>query len=163
MPLWATITQWPPDNDVVPDLHQIINFGSQADGSILKRSSVDGRIGADLRIIRDQEAANLRNLKVALATHRKAEAVPANTHTGVPDYPIPEKGMIHCRLRANVTVAPDHHPAAEDGAGGRNAHPFSNTHLRPTNNGACFNRDSCLRLERGIVGQSLLLQPFATH
>ena len=46
----------------------------------LRAPAVDGRIGADLDVVLDDDPADLRHLEVALAAHGEAEAVLADAH-----------------------------------------------------------------------------------
>ena len=48
------------DDDVVPDLDEIINFRALADDRILKGAAVDGRVGPDLDVVLDDDPADLR-------------------------------------------------------------------------------------------------------
>ena len=80
MPTWPTITQCRPMIDVVPDLHEIINFRAFADHRILERAAVDAAVGADLHVVLDDHPADLRHLEVAPGAHGEAEAVLADPH-----------------------------------------------------------------------------------
>src|SRR5690349_6823179 len=57
------------DDDVVPDLHQIINFGALADDRVVQGAPVDGRIGPDLDVVLDDDAADLRHFEVPARPH----------------------------------------------------------------------------------------------
>ncbi len=66
------------DADVVADLHQIIDPGAGADHGVLQRAAVDGGVGADLHIVLDQHAAELRDGMEAVRGDGEAEAVLAD-------------------------------------------------------------------------------------
>ena len=123
MPVWATITQWRPTTHVVPDLHQIINFGPLADDRILKRPTVDGGVGPDLNVILYDHAANLRHFEVPPAAHGEAEPVLADARACVQDHPVADERVRNGRQRAHVAVAPNRDPVAYHGAGGEHACP----------------------------------------
>ena len=118
MPLWATITQCRPIDDVVPDLDQIINFRAFADDRVLKGAPVDGRIGADFDVVLDDHPADLRHLQVPAGAHGEAEAVLADAHARMDDDPVADEGMGDGRQRPDVAVAADGDTVADHGAGG---------------------------------------------
>src|SRR5262249_19654191 len=68
----------PADRHVVPDLDQIINHRTVADDRVRPGAAVDRRIGADLDIIADDDAAELRHAHMAGRIGREAEAVLAD-------------------------------------------------------------------------------------
>ena len=65
----------PPDDDVVGDLHQIVDLGAFADHGIGEKAAIDGRIGADLDAVADDDAADLGNFDMAIGAHGIAKAV----------------------------------------------------------------------------------------
>src|SRR5690606_36124020 len=95
------------DDDVVPDLHEIINFRALADHRILKGAPVDGCIGSDLDVVLNDDTADLRHLEVAARAHREAEAVLADADTGVNENPVADERMGNSRQRPDVAVPPD--------------------------------------------------------
>ena len=113
MPDWADDHAVPADHDVVPDLHEIINFGAFADDRILKSPPVDRGVGADLDIVLDDDPADLRHLEVAPRAHGEAEPVLADPHARVHDDPVADQGMRQRRERADVAVAADGDPVAD--------------------------------------------------
>src|SRR5512136_3075350 len=54
----------PSDHDVVPDLHEIINFRALSDDGVLKSPAIDGCIGPDLHIVLDDDTPDLRHLEM---------------------------------------------------------------------------------------------------
>ena len=87
----------PADDDVVPDLHEIINFRALADHRILKSAAVDGCIGANFDVVLDDDPPDLRHLQVAAGPMAKPK----------PSWPIrtPEWMMTRSPTSAWVTVA----------------------------------------------------------
>src|SRR5262249_61987961 len=81
----------PADHDVVPDLHEIINFCPSADDRVPERTAVDAGIGADLDVVLDDHGADLRHLEVAGGGERKPEAVLPDPDAGVQDDPIADQ------------------------------------------------------------------------
>ena len=58
------------DGDAVRDLHEVVDLGAGADARLANGGTIDGRVGADLDVVFDDDAADLRNLVVAC--HRGA-------------------------------------------------------------------------------------------
>ena len=108
----------PPNHDVVPDLDEIINFRALADDRVLKGAPIDGRIGADLDVVLDDDPADLRHLEVPAGAHGEAEAVLADAHARMDDDPVADEGMGDGRQGADVAVAADGDAVADHGAGG---------------------------------------------
>ena len=108
----------PAHDDVVPDLHEIINFGAFADHGVLQRAAVDAAVGADLHVVLDDDPADLRHLEVALGAHGEAEPVLADPHAGMQDDPVADQRVHDGGAGADVAAAADGHPVADDGAGG---------------------------------------------
>ena len=60
---------------VVRDLHQIVEARAGADDRVLQRSAIDRGVGADLDIVLDDHAAELRHAEHAGGRDRETEAV----------------------------------------------------------------------------------------
>src|SRR6202171_4983322 len=97
----------PSDGGVVSDLHQIVDLGALADDGISGRAAVDGRIGADLHVVLDDDAAGLRNLLMSPRARQIAEAVLPDTDTRMDDDAIADQGMLDRRAGADGAVAAD--------------------------------------------------------
>src|SRR5262249_45656435 len=54
----------PPDNGVVADLDQIVDLGSLTDYGVVHRSAVNAGVGANLDIVLNDDASNLRDFLV---------------------------------------------------------------------------------------------------
>src|SRR5262249_33691177 len=125
----------PADHHVVPDLHEIINFGAVADDRILKSAPVHAAIGADFDVAADDHPTDLWHLEVALGAKGKPEAVLADPHAGVQDHTVADQSVCkRCtgadialpthddaianeRSRGNERAAADARLAANHGAG----------------------------------------------
>ena len=69
----------PPHADAVRDLDQVVDLRAGADARLADGRTIDRRIRADLHVVFDDDAADLRNLFVgAVAATREAEAVAAD-------------------------------------------------------------------------------------
>ena len=75
------MTQWRPIEHVVADLDEIVDLGALADHGVADGAAVDGRVGADLDIILDDDPADLRHLAWPSAPMHEAEAVLADARS----------------------------------------------------------------------------------
>src|SRR5262245_64966022 len=106
----------PPNHDVVPDLHQIINFRAFADNRVVEGPAIDAAVGADLHVVLDDHAPDLRHLEMAAGAHGEAEPILADPHAGMQDHPIADERMGEARPRPHVAVTSDAYPIADDRA-----------------------------------------------
>src|SRR5690606_1237983 len=95
------------DDDVVPDLDEIINFRTRPDAGILKGAAVDGGIGPDLDIVSDQNTAYLRHFQMSPRPHGEAEAILSDADTSVQNDTLPQDGMADGSARADEAVRPN--------------------------------------------------------
>src|SRR5262245_57729791 len=72
-----------PEADVVPDLHQIVDHAARSDDRVAGAAAIDAGIGADLGVLAEQDAPELRHLDVAPAIGREAKPVLADAHAGI--------------------------------------------------------------------------------
>ena len=79
--------------------------------------AVDGGVGADLHVVADDHAADLRHLQVALGAHREPEPVLADAHTGMDDDAVADDGMRQRGAGTDVAVPAHHHPESDHSAG----------------------------------------------
>ncbi len=63
------------DDDVVGDLDEIVDLGPLADDRVAIGAAIDRRSGADLDVVLDDHAADLRRLEMPAGTHREPESV----------------------------------------------------------------------------------------
>src|SRR5579871_328536 len=103
------------DLRVVPDLHQIINFGALADHSIAECTSVDGRVGADLNLVLHDHPAKLRNFHMAIGAGRKSETRAADLGAGLNDGIVTDIRKRYDGVGSNLSTAADHHATADNG------------------------------------------------
>src|SRR5262249_57884409 len=103
------------DLHVVPDLYQIINHRAGADHGVPRGAPVDRRIGTDLDIVLDDDAAELRHLDEPPGIKREAEAVLTDADARIKPDPGADEGMAHAHIGADADVR------AEDAAGANDA------------------------------------------
>ena len=100
---------------VVPDLHEIINFGALADHRVAERAAIDRRVGADFHPVLDDDAAELRDLDMAA---RRADEKPkpgaANRAPGLNQDVVAKMREPYGDVGADFAVASDGHAAADD-------------------------------------------------
>src|SRR5262245_25983246 len=73
------------DAHVVPDLDLVVELHALLDHGVVERAAVDGRVGADLDVIADAHAPDLRNFYPPAIRGRDAEAVGADHGPGMDD------------------------------------------------------------------------------
>ena len=99
------------------DLHQIVDLGALADDGIPGGAAVDGRIGADLHIVLNDDAAGLRDFLMALRGRQIAETVLADARARMDDDAIADQRMLDRRTGADRAVAADAHARPDHRAG----------------------------------------------
>src|SRR6516165_5009969 len=104
------------DDDVVGDLHEVVDLGSFADDCIRQGSSVDRGIGSDLNIIANDYAADLRHFDVSIAAQGKSEPVLSNACAGVENHAVSDNRMHDGRAGAHVAITTEHDPESNHGA-----------------------------------------------
>ena len=106
-----------PDHHVVGDLDQVIDLRALADHRIAARAAVDGGVGADLHVVLDDHAPDLRHLQMPLRSHGEAEAVLADAHAGMEDDPVADEGVGNGHVGGDRAVPADLHLGADHGMG----------------------------------------------
>src|SRR3954454_4815393 len=112
-----------PDDDVMTDLDEVIDLRPLPDHGVAARAAVDRRIGADLDVVLDDDAPDLRHLAVTAPAHGEAETVLPGLHPGVQDDAIADKGVEQGHVRpdratpADPHLRPDHGLRADHRAG----------------------------------------------
>ena len=99
------------------DLHKIINFRSRPDHRVGAAAAVDGSVGADLDIILDQDAAQLRNLEVPVRAGRKPKPVLADAGAGMNGNPLADKATGQAHVRADGAFLSNDDASAYDRIG----------------------------------------------
>ena len=108
------------------NVNQVIELGSVADGSDSQRGAIDAGVGANLDIVADLDAADLRELLVTITGANEAEAVGAEHATGVQHGTVAEDHVIvNCNVRVENTIVADA-DARSDGTIGADAGAFAN-------------------------------------
>src|SRR6202045_4624546 len=64
----------PADRHIVTDLDLIVDFRALADHRVTQAAAIDGRSGADLHVVLDQDPAGLRHLQMAIRS-KEDEAI----------------------------------------------------------------------------------------
>ena len=104
----------PANADIVADLDQIVDLGALADHGIADGATVDRGAGADLDVVLDDDAPELRHLEVAAQTQHEAEAVLTDLAARMNDDPVADQGVCDNGSRPDRTIATDAHFGADD-------------------------------------------------
>src|ERR1700689_1086533 len=107
----------PADPDVVSDLHEVVDLRPLADDSIARCAAVDRRIRADFHIVLDDDAADLRHLRMSQGSDDKAETVLADRRSGMDDDPVSDQGIGDAHAGADRTAAADLDVGCDDDIG----------------------------------------------
>src|SRR4051812_45247601 len=94
---------------VVRDLDQVVDLGTLPDHGVADRSAVDGRVGADLDPILNDDTPDLRHLAVPPGARQVAKAVLPDTGTGMNDDAIANQRMDDGGACADDAVPSDTH------------------------------------------------------
>src|SRR6478609_6561093 len=121
------------DDDVVADLDEIIDFGPIANAGVGQGPAINGGIGADLDVIANKYAPNLRNFPMALGAHRETEAVLADASPGVDDDSVADDCVRNGGPGSYITVTTEDNPKSYDSSGC---------------NGCAFSDDGCAADDR---------------
>src|ERR1700682_1045958 len=96
------------DCHIVANLDLIVDFGALADHGVAQAAAIDGRAGADLHIVLDQDAAGLRHLQMAIRPEKdEAIAVLTDTAAGMDQHVVANQRALNRRMRADVAVPAD--------------------------------------------------------
>ena len=105
------------DHDVMGDLHEVIDLGALADHRIAAGAPVDRGVRADLHIVLDDDAPDLRHLEVALRPHGEAEPVLADPDARMKDDPVAEIGVGDGHIGGDGAVPADPDVGTDDRMG----------------------------------------------
>src|SRR3972149_9329641 len=140
----------PADADIVAYLDQVVDLGALADHGVANGAAVDGGAGADLDVVLDDDAPDLRHLEVAIAPHHETEAVLPDLAARMDDNAVADQRGGERRPGANRTVAPDPHLGPDHGIGsdhGSGADLGAGTHHRAGLDGdAVFPPRGCMHM-----------------
>src|SRR6266852_7624508 len=95
------------DHDVVADLHEIVDLGALADDGVTDAAAVDGRAGADLDIVLNDDAAELWDLFVSVSAHDETETILSDPAAGMDDHAIADQRMRDRASGADRAVTAD--------------------------------------------------------
>src|SRR3989338_8788065 len=102
------------DAHVVRNLNLVVQLHSVLDHRVVQRAAVDGGVRADLDIIADHHAADLRNLDPAPLVHRDAETVRTDHRAGMRDQVVADHAvMINNNMRVQPGMAADNRIRAD--------------------------------------------------
>lgn len=110
------------DVAVMRDLHQVIHAHVLFQHGVFQCAAVDAGVGADLAVVADHHAAQLRDLDPVTGIHRQAEAVGTDHRTGMDAHALAQthpgdQGDAGEQLAAVI----DHAVLADDAAGADHA------------------------------------------
>src|ERR1700732_3628390 len=98
----------PPDRPIVTDLDLVVDFRTLADHGVAQAAAVDGRSGADLHVVLDQDAAGLRDLQMAFrAKENEPIAVLSDAAAGMDEDLIADQRELDGGSCADVAIPPD--------------------------------------------------------
>lgn len=84
---------------------------------ILQAAAIDRGLRADLDVILNDDAAELRNFGVAGAIRRIGKSVLSDAATGMDDHVVADQRMHHGRARADIAMTADANTGADHGRG----------------------------------------------
>ena len=90
----------PPYTHIMGDLHEIIDFRAFTDSRVARGTAIDRRIGADLDIVLNNDAAELRHLGRARLARHVPKAILANSYTRMQQDAITQKCVLIEQLGA---------------------------------------------------------------
>ena len=79
------------DDDVVADLHQIVDLRPLADDGVPVRAAVNRDPGADLNVVLNDYAADLRHFEMPSWPKGESEAVLSDMRAGMNDHPVADQ------------------------------------------------------------------------
>src|SRR6185437_3195203 len=102
-----------PDRHIVANLHEIVDLAALADHRVPQRSAVDRGSRANLDLVLDDDAADLRHLHVGGAAHHVAEAILPDLATGMDHDMVADEGVGDRRAGTDGAVAAAAHLGAD--------------------------------------------------
>ena len=114
-PTCAASSTLRPTRHAVRHLDEVVDLGAGADPRLAHRRTIDRRVRADLDVVFDRDAADLRNLVVrAVGAPREAEAVAADDRAVLDDHAVADAdALAHRDARVQDAVVADHGLAAD--------------------------------------------------
>src|SRR6478672_14845 len=95
------------DAHVVCDLDLVVELDAILDHRVFERAAIDRGVRADLDIVADAHAADLRDLDPAFAVERETEAVGADHGAGMHDHSVAdEAAVVHADAGMEARIGP---------------------------------------------------------
>src|ERR1700720_2338696 len=108
----------PADRHIVADLDLIVDFRALSDHRIAQAAAIDGRSGADLHAVLDQDAAGLRHLQMpALAEENEAIAILSDAAAGMDQDVVSDQRELNRAAGADIAIPADPDIGRDDGPG----------------------------------------------
>lgn len=111
------------DDDVVRDLHQVVDLSAPLDHRRTAHAPIDGDVGADLHIVFDDHRADVRHFMLLAAHRHVAETVGADDRSRVDDHVLADGHPVHHRYVgientpvADPAIGAHDDPGAQDDA-----------------------------------------------
>ena len=105
------------DDDVVADLHQIVDLRPLADHGVAVRAAVNRYAGADLDIILNDDAADLRHFEMPPRPKGESEAILSDMRAGMNNHPVADQRGRDRGRGADRAVTTDAHLRTDDRIG----------------------------------------------
>ena len=102
------------NDDVVGDLHEVVDLGAFADEGVAECAAINSAVGADLDVVLDHDAADLRNFAVMILIKNITVAIGADDGAGVNADTVADPA-----LRVNCDVGKQAHRLAKRPSGRR--------------------------------------------
>src|SRR5206468_2417101 len=104
----------PTDAAIVRDVHEVVDLRPRADHRVVDAPAIDRRVRADLDVVLDDAATDVRNLVVSSVPIHVAESVGAEPRTGVHDHALAhDRPAVRSRRRIEMTIARDLHALSD--------------------------------------------------
>ena len=104
-------------DDVVPDLHQIIETRTGTDHRVSPRSSINGRIGADFDIVLENRAPELRHRQKSSFDEGESKSFLSDPRAGIDVDARSQQRMAQTDMCANPAIPADNHAASDNRTG----------------------------------------------
>ena len=105
------------DDAVVTDLAKIIDLGPFADNGVANSAAVDARARADLDVVVNDDAADLRDFRVPLGAVQIAISVLPDIASGMDDDAVTDLGVRDRAVAANGSILADLYAGTDDRVG----------------------------------------------
>src|SRR5215471_13050008 len=107
----------PANGYIVADLYKVVDLGTLTYHGVAVGAAINRAAGSDFDIILDDDAADLRHLRVSVSARHIAKTVLAETTPWMNDHPVADQAIQDRTLRAYRTIASDAHAGPDRGVG----------------------------------------------